>query len=263
MKRIFSTLLLLISISVLSFAQVSGTSLTPKSTKIVGPLAQYYKVVDRTYKSKGDKVYVEVRKIKEGLPKPWTKNTGLEIRQSVWEVDGIDLRLSIVFYDIDGDAVGTDRADWIYTEEAIQKMLYLSPGETASIPFKLEDASAKFFDLSGTFECPITEEEEEEVVNNETTLVGTIAGLDVHMTLIWDGLSFDGSYYYDKQKAKGNNATLKVSGYIEDGGHFVLQEYFNGQVSGTISGTIKNGEWVGDYIRAKDSKLFVAKLKEQ
>lgn len=92
-------------------------------------------------------------------------------------------------------------------------------------------------------------------------LVGNIAGSDVHMSMIVEGGTMWGRYYYDSQRKNGSTAYMSFFGeYYETG--WDLTEYYSdiNKPTGTY-----NGEWEGDlfsgtFTRAKDGKAFAFSL---
>ena len=78
MKKIFYYFSIVIM--TICLASCGGDGITPVSEKIQGPLGQYFEVVSKDYKVKDGKVGIEIKRIKEGFPEPWTE--GMEVGYS-------------------------------------------------------------------------------------------------------------------------------------------------------------------------------------
>ena len=87
------------------------------------------------------------------------------------------------------------------------------------------------------------------------TLVGKLNGrYGVHIVLN-DGYS--GFMYYDSQ---GYNTRIQVTGYMS-GGQLEIDEYTDGNYTGTFRGSYDGYTYRGTYTRARDDKRFSFNLK--
>ena len=97
-----------------------------------------------------------------------------------------------------------------------------------------------------------TVKEEKESIHHFT---GTVANSSVHMSIRIDGTSVKGKYYYDSQRANGNNALMIVLGRCKDG-NLELTEYFGEKETGIFRGEWTRGQYSGLFTRKKDGKIF-------
>ena len=98
--------------------------------------------------------------------------------------------------------------------------------------------------------------------------VGTVGSYKIHATLVRNGESFTGNYYYDWTRAKGSKSTLRLSGgYVgeysgSDGRSLTLFEYnSNGRVIGRFElfldwGGPDNPVMYGTYYNLQNGKSF-------
>lgn len=121
--------------------------LTPVTTSISGPLSSYFEVVDREYKVINNKVNVEIKRVSEGLPAPWTE--GILIGSSDNKVEpGFSIELS----DEDGDVVSRDETSIILEHHELESILALGVGESATIPFEASlSQKPEKFKIGSTF----------------------------------------------------------------------------------------------------------------
>ena len=101
-------------------------------------------------------------------------------------------------------------------------------------------------------------------ISNVRTFAGTIAGAPVHMSLYVDDaiVTVCGRYYYDKQRAGGNTASLRVYGSKSDISYSLTEYSTKGARIGTLTGELKDGKFSGTYTRMKDYKEFDFSLDE-
>lgn len=154
MKKILNYLV--IALSVLFVISCGEKGMTPKSSKISGPLGDYYQVVDRTYKAaSGGTVYIEFKRIKEGLPEPWKAEYGTVVG---WNDGEVEPGLSVEYFDKDGNIVGKaktlDLSGNLFTEDQnnLQNLVNLSVGESCAIQFILPSSKVAQFSLASSFE---------------------------------------------------------------------------------------------------------------
>ena len=91
--------------------------------------------------------------------------------------------------------------------------------------------------------------------------VGKVAGADVHMSMLVDGTTVVGRYYYDSQRKKGSKASMMFFGEKDDDG-LELTEFFTDHPTGQFDGEWNNGVYEGRFTRAKDGKEFDFSLTE-
>ena len=125
--------------------------LKPKQLAITGPLGKYFEVVEREYKiikeESVEAIYIEVRRIKEGLPEPWQENFGKEVG---FDDGKIEPCLTAEFYDADGNIVGKMESSFSNRSD-FQQMIDLAIDESSSIHlFTFDDLrSPSSFKVSG------------------------------------------------------------------------------------------------------------------
>ena len=110
----------------LLFLSCGDGELTPKTTKITGPLGNYFEVLDRKYSLRpvGDKVimYAEIKRVKEGGPK-----------DANWDSKPTFLLSLLDSYD---DILDLDDANVINEKNELSDIFGLKVGETSVIPFE-------------------------------------------------------------------------------------------------------------------------------
>lgn len=154
MKKILNYLV--IALSVLLVFSCGEKGMTPKSSKISGPLRDYYQVVDRLYKTAGDgTVYIELKRIKDGLPEPWKAEYGTVVG---WNDGEVEPGLSVEYFDKNGNIVGKtktlDLGGSLFAEDKdnLQNLVNLSVGESCAIRFSLPSNDVVQFSLASNFE---------------------------------------------------------------------------------------------------------------
>ena len=123
---------------VLSSCNKGGNTVTPVSEKIQGPLGQYFEVVSKDYKAKNGKVSIEIKRIKEGFPEPWTE--GMEVGYSDGEMEP---QFTAEFQDADGSVISKDKTDKIWDKDELSAIAALGVDETASITFDVSEDAAQ------------------------------------------------------------------------------------------------------------------------
>jgi len=145
MKRIITILA-----SILSFVCLvscgGNKGVTPSKDTISGPLGQYFKVVNRTYKINDGKINIELERINEGLPDPWEE--GIEVGYSD---NHVEPGFVVEFMDADGDIVCKDQTDIVFEKDELVSVVALAVGETSSIPFSVNGKKVALFKVSSTF----------------------------------------------------------------------------------------------------------------
>lgn len=243
MKRIYNFMLVAIMAIFLFGCNGSG-SLTTKSNKIQGPLGEYFEVVSRNYKVKDGKVSIEIKRIKEGFPSPWTK--GMEVGYSDCSFEP---HFSIEFFDEDGNVVSKDKTDIVADKDELIAVANLGVDESSTVTFLCLESAAQF-KISSTFKF---HGEEEQTVNMD----GSIGKYPIVMTMhiAADG-EVTGAYYY-KSKGPGNYLYLKGE---KNDDHITLNEFTkNGQQTGTYDGTYNNGIYKGHFNTKSGYYQFVLK----
>lgn len=114
-------------------------------------------------------------------------------------------------------------------------------------------------------ETPVAEPAvEEALVIDEPSVhhfVGKVAGADVHMSMLVDGSTVIGRYYYDSQRKKGNKASMMFFGEKYDES-MELTEFYTDHPTGQFEGNWIDGVYKGTFTRAKDGKTFDFDLTE-
>lgn len=90
---------------------------------------------------------------------------------------------------------------------------------------------------------------------------GEIAGAKVHASMMLDGSLVQGKYYYDSQRAKGNDSYMEFFGN-RDGSNLKLTETINNKITGVFEGEWNEGVYEGTFTRTKDEKTFSFRLVE-
>jgi len=127
--------------------------ITPSKDAISGPLGQYFKVVNRTYKIYNGKINVEIERIAEGLPDPWEE--GIEVGYSN---NNVEPGFVVEFMDASGDIVCKDQSDIVWTKDELVSVVALLVGETSSIHFSVSGKKVSQFKVSSTFKYHQPEE---------------------------------------------------------------------------------------------------------
>lgn len=115
-----------IAMAAMLFASCGGNgTIKPVTTKVNGPLGNYFEVVDRDYKVKDGNINVEYKRIAEGGPKEasWTSEP----------------TFTIELLDKDGDLISSSKTNVVWTEESLETVFALNVGESATIPFSFDD----------------------------------------------------------------------------------------------------------------------------
>lgn len=145
MKRII--LIFCSLVSALLFTGCGGNKgITPAKETISGPLGQYFKVVNRSYKINEGKVNIEIERIEDGLPDPWEE--GIEVGYSD---NRVEPGFVVEFMDEDGDVVCKDQTDIVWTKDELVSVVALAVGETSTIPFSAKGKKITQFKVSSTF----------------------------------------------------------------------------------------------------------------
>ena len=114
-------------------------------------------------------------------------------------------------------------------------------------------------------ETPVAEPavEEAPVIEEPSVhhFVGKVAGADVHMSMLVDGSTVIGRYYYDSQRKKGNKASMMFFGEKYDES-MELTEFYTDHPTGQFNGDWIDGVYKGTFTRAKDGKTFDFELTE-
>lgn len=114
-------------------------------------------------------------------------------------------------------------------------------------------------------ETPVAEPavEESPVIEEPSVhhFVGKVAGADVHMSMLVDGSTVIGRYYYDSQRKKGNKASMMFFGEKYDES-MELTEFYTDHPTGQFEGNWIDGVYKGTFTRAKDGKTFDFELTE-
>lgn len=110
---------------ILSACGDGSTTLTPTSTKITGPLGNFFEIVERSYKLQEDgKLNVEFKRINEGGPEG-----------ASWDSEPT---FSVELIDEEGNTIANDDTNVVIDEKQLEAVFNLSMDETASISFKFD-----------------------------------------------------------------------------------------------------------------------------
>lgn len=107
----------------LIMSSCSDDGIKVSSSKINGPLGDYFELVDKNYKVNDGRITVEVKRIKEGGPKEANWNS----------------RPTFVLDVMDGDdaILGNDATDVVFDEEQLEAIFVLREGESSAITFSI------------------------------------------------------------------------------------------------------------------------------
>ena len=216
--------------NIVCLASCGGDGITPVSEKIQGPLGQYFEVVSKDYKVKDGKVGIEIKRIKEGFPEPWTE--GMEVGYSDGEMEP---QFTAEFQDADGSVISKDKTDKIWDKDELSAIAALGVDETASITFDVSEDAAQV-KIGSTFKV---NGEVESTIN----LSGNIGKYPIQMTMhIASNGEVTGAYYY---KSNGPGNYLYVKGN-KDGNQIILDEYTKeGEHTGEYTGSFTNNVYKG------------------
>lgn len=127
-------------------------SLSPSTTKISGPLGEYFEVVDREYTpggSIGSDLNIELKRIKEGLPEPWEEG----MAYSKYSSDkGYKMEFTVEIRDENGNVLDKETA---YSSEEMEALANLGVDETATIRVNIitiDKKKASKFKVGSKFE---------------------------------------------------------------------------------------------------------------
>ena len=219
MKKFFYNSLIAIATMVLVTSCGKSTEhegLIVKSTTIEGELAEYFQLVDKEYNLDDNELTVEVKRIKEGLPRPWRETA---------KPEDISIKFELT---VSSGKKTIGKADKDLTEKPDQtaKLVDLPVGKTQKLTFTNIDDDVMPGDkisLAASFK----------MLRYIVTLKGRIgSSMNVTMALIVnkDG-KVKGAYHYNRYSPKH---LLFLSGKMR-GQNLELSE-FNA-----------NGLWTGDY----------------
>ncbi len=123
---------------------------------------------------------------------------------------------------------------------------------------KASPVDQKAIDKAAETEVEVPEAEQPAKEEGIINLAGKIAGVPVHMSLVEkeDEIVY-GRYYYDKQRASGNTASLKLVGYFDDSNNLLIYEFDeNNLPTGVMTGLVTLKGIKGQFLRTKDLKEF-------
>ena len=146
MKTTIKHFVLAVAACLMAACQSSG--IHPVSEKIQGPLGSYFVVVDKAYKVVDGKVAIELKRIDDGFPRPWTE--GMQIGYSGGTCEPL---FSIEFQDGNGSVVAKARNEIATNQKELETLAALRVGEAATLTFKCpkETAMPAKFKMSSTF----------------------------------------------------------------------------------------------------------------
>ena len=110
--------------------------------RITGPLGKYFEAVPKDYKVVDGRVFIEVKRIKEGLPEPWKEGMGFD------NGDPCDLDLSPVYCDIDGNVLRRDNSNWYLSVPEREELVALTVGDSMPIEFIVKEGERQIKLLS-------------------------------------------------------------------------------------------------------------------
>lgn len=236
-------------------------SMSPTSDKIQGPLGEYFEIVHKEYKANDGKIHIELKRIKEGFPSPWTKGMELEEYKPQFYIE---------FQDADGNVLAKDNIDMNSARDELNTLATLAENETATITFVCNGKAAKFkmgsnFDTKGTTttvksNTAIGENTVVRVIRNDDRFMnmdGRIGKYPIMMTIrVYDDGTVRGAYYY-KKKGRGNYLYLKG---IKTGNRIILNEFNkDGLFTGTYEGKLVNGVYRGRFNTMSGNYEFILK----
>ena len=109
----------------------------PVSEKVEGPVGEYFEVVKKDYKVEKNQydnyeVFVEFKRIAEGLPEPWTKGMEIGSRDGQFKV-----KFTYEFLDADGNVIAEDSN----SAKKMRAICALPVGESTSILVTVTDSA--------------------------------------------------------------------------------------------------------------------------
>lgn len=131
--------------------------LKPEKKDVAGPLHDFFEVVERTYKTNDGVLNVELKRISEGFPEPWTEGMEVGYYGGCCE-PGFYLEL----IDADGDIVDRYETNVVYSRHELTALAELNEGETAVLGFSVNGSeNAAGFRIGSSFKVHPLENEEE------------------------------------------------------------------------------------------------------
>ena len=131
--------------------------LKPEKKDVAGPLHDFFEVVERTYKTNDGVLNVELKRISEGFPEPWTEGMEVGYYGGCCE-PGFYLEL----IDADGDIVDRYETNVVYSRHELTALAELNEGETAVLGFSVNGSeNAVGFRIGSSFKVHPLENEEE------------------------------------------------------------------------------------------------------
>lgn len=172
MKKIMF-MVTLAAMTLMSCGGGSNGSISPVSEKIQGPLRDYFEVVVRDYKINDGNLSVEIKRIKEGFPSPWTE--GMKVGYSEGYFEPL---FTIEYQDEDGNVLSKDVSHIVFDREALETIAGLNVGETATLSFNCDEKNAKKFKALSTFEVHL-EDSSNNSDSNDCTSDDDISSMSV------------------------------------------------------------------------------------
>lgn len=233
--------LFLMAVYAILLTSCGDSEMKPKSTKISGPLGEYFEVVDRSYKvNHSGQCNIEIKRIKEGFPAPWEE--GMKVGHSKGE---IEIGFSVEYMDDDQDVEVKDATDIVFEREALEAVAALGVGESTTIPFDAKIKKATQFKVGSTFEA------HEPSMDGVYVMKGTVGNIPVVMQYEIRGSNVSGTYYYTKM---GPDRVLFLEGVFDDGDITLEETDENGDNSANWEGRFEKDSYTGYFIRTKDGK---------
>lgn len=152
----FLKLMYVAFVAILTTSCGGGNSLEPTSTKINGPLGQFFEVVEKPYKLNNRELSVEYKRIALGGP-----------TDASWSSEPT---FTVELLDEDGNVISSESTSVVYNEEQLESVFGLNVDETSSITLKFTAVKgAKKFKVSSKWKDSSTQSTEKAEVSYYTS----------------------------------------------------------------------------------------------
>lgn len=128
------------------------TTISPVSESINGALGDYFSIVNRDYKVLDGVARIDFKRVQNGFPAPWRKNTPLGYSEGCYEPT-----FTVEFLDEAGNVVSKCTTDIVTQKDELHFMAANRVGESSSITFRIDGNNVKKFRVNSLFEVHGTE----------------------------------------------------------------------------------------------------------
>ena len=139
------------------------TTISPVSESINGALGEYYSIVNHDYKVLDGVVRIDLKRIKDGFPAPWQKNTLLGYSDGCYEPT-----FTVEFLDEAGNVVSKSTTDIVTQNDELRFLVANREGESSTITFHVNGNNVNKFRVNSLFE--VHETDRQSIISSEPDL---------------------------------------------------------------------------------------------